>query len=33
MRRKLTYAIYSCQTIDGDDTDVGRQAAALGWEE
>lgn len=33
MRAKLTYAIYNCQAIDGDDTTVGMQAASLGWED
>jgi len=32
-KEKLRYAIYNCQAIDGDDTSVGMQAAALGWEE
>jgi E3 ubiquitin-protein ligase HERC2 len=33
MKQKLTYAIYNCQAIDGDDTSVGMQAASMGWEE
>jgi len=32
MQQKLTYAIYNCQAIDGDDTEVGMQAAQLGWD-
>ena len=33
MRDKLRYAIFNCQAIDGDDTGVGMQAAAMGWED
>jgi E3 ubiquitin-protein ligase HERC2 len=33
MREKITYAIYNCQAIDGDDTGVGMAAAAMGWED
>ena len=33
MRAKLRYAIFNCQAIDGDDTGVGMQAAAMGWED
>eukprot|EP01041_Mallomonas_annulata_P000211 gene211-380_t len=33
MKDKLRYAIYNCQAIDGDDTSLGMQAAAMGWEE
>jgi len=33
MREKIRYAIFNCQAIDGDDTGVGMQAAAMGWEE
>jgi len=32
MQEKLRYAIHNCQAIDGDDTTVGMQAAAMGWE-
>ncbi|CAM9672779.1 unnamed protein product [Choristocarpus tenellus] len=32
MMEKLRYAIYNCQAIDGDDTETGAQAAALGWD-
>ena len=32
-KEKLRYAIHNCQAIDGDDTSVGMQAAALGWED
>jgi len=30
---RLRYAIYNCQAIDGDETGIGMQAAAMGWEE
>lgn len=33
MKEKLRYAIYNCTAIDGDDTSLGMQAAALGWED
>jgi hypothetical protein len=33
MKAKLRYAIYNCTAIDGDDTSVGMQAAAMGWED
>jgi hypothetical protein len=33
MRERLRYAIYNCTAIDGDDTSLGMQAAALGWED
>jgi hypothetical protein len=32
-KEKLRYAIFNCQAIDGDDTSVGMQAAALRWED
>ena len=32
MREKLRYAITHCLAIDGDDTSIGIQAAAMGWE-
>jgi hypothetical protein len=33
MRQKITYAIYNCVAIDGDDTSTGMRAAAMGFEE
>jgi hypothetical protein len=33
MRDRLRYAITHCLAIDGDDTSIGIQAAAMGWEE
>ncbi|CAM9103124.1 unnamed protein product, partial [Ectocarpus fasciculatus] len=33
MREKLRFAITHCLAIDGDDTSIGMQAAAMGWEE
>lgn len=33
MKEKLRYAIFNCEAIDGDDTGIGMQVAAMGWEE
>lgn len=33
MREKLRYAVMNCLAIDGDDTSIGMQAAAMEWEE
>lgn len=33
MKERLRYAIYNCTAIDGDDTSLGMQAAAMGWED
>jgi hypothetical protein len=32
MQEKLTYAIYNCVAIDGDDTETGARAMAMGME-
>ena len=32
-KEKLRYAVFNCQAIDGDDTDVGIAAAEMGWED
>ncbi|KAG5186945.1 hypothetical protein JKP88DRAFT_257310 [Tribonema minus] len=33
MTKKLLYAIYNCQAIDGDETDTAMRAAAMGYED
>ena len=33
LRKKLTYAIFNCVSIDGDNTSEGMAAAARGWDE
>jgi len=31
MQQRITYAIYNCVAIDGDDTSTGMRAASMGF--